>query len=438
MSKPQTFSITTLGCKVNQFESLAIARELEGAGLIPGRPHEPAQVCIINTCAVTAKAAMQSRQAVRQALRHHPDARVVVTGCYAQTAPEELYAISGVTAVVEQRRKRCVADIALGRPCRGEPPAGREGRALEFLPADGGERGRPYLKIQDGCESFCTYCIVPYARGPSRSLPVAAVLESLRQLHDRGYAEAVLTGIHLGIYGRDLHPAADLAGLLARIGRERSIRRVRLSSIEPAELSDEILGQVADADRPYGRICPHFHVPLQSGDSGILRRMGRPYTPQFFGRLLETLRRRFPEAALGSDVLVGFPGETEAAFHNTLQCLQAAPLTYLHVFPFSPRPGTPAAGFPDRVPPAVIKERCRRLRAVGYEKKREFYLRFLHKTLEVVLETQVGETDWLGTSENYIPVRLRIEGGRPGKAVAARIIEVSPDLAVRGAAAARS
>ncbi|HHP7236682.1 MAG TPA: tRNA (N(6)-L-threonylcarbamoyladenosine(37)-C(2))-methylthiotransferase MtaB [Desulfobacterales bacterium] len=432
MNKSRTFSITTLGCKVNQFESQVIARRLEDAGLTPCNADENTRLCIINTCTVTGKAAMQSRQAIRQAIRHHPDARIIVTGCYAQTAPEEIEAIPGVTALVPQSQKQCVADIALERPCRPKPSESRGPRTLEHLVAGG--RGRPFLKIQDGCEAFCTYCIVPYARGPSRSVPVAAVLESLRKLRDEGFSEAVLTGIHLGIYGRDLQPPAALSGLLAQISRQQSIHRVRLSSIEPGELVEEILGAAADTERRAGRLCPHFHIPLQSGDAGILRRMGRPYTPEFFSALLENVRHLVPHAAIGSDVLVGFPGESETAFQNTLQRIQDAPLTYLHVFPFSPRKGTPAASLPNPVAPAVIKARCRQLRKIGMQKKSEFYNQFVDKKLEVVLENQIEADLWQGTSENYIPMRVRTTKGRPGKGIAAKVTQVSADLVVTGSA----
>jgi len=416
VKKPQTFSITTLGCKVNQSESDAIARQLQEAGLTPAGKGHTADLCIVNTCTVTGKASMQSRQSVRQAVRGNPGGRVIVTGCYAQTAPEKIAGISGVDAVIGQHRKHCVADLALGRTCERSTESHR---ALEALPAVQSGRGRPFLKIQDGCESFCTYCIVPYTRGPSRSVPPQAVLDSLRQIHANGYAEAVLTGIHLGLYGRDLTPDTDLAALLERIGRESAIHRVRLSSIEPGELSGEILRQAAGSGRS-GRICPHFHIPLQSGDPEILRRMGRPYTPSFFTDLVAEIRSALPDAAIGSDVLVGFPGESEAAFQNTLETVAGAPLTYLHVFPFSPRKGTPAYRFSNRVAASEIKDRCRRLREIGVQKKFEFYRRFIAKPLEVVLETKVGDDLWLGTSENYIPVQVQAKDGAPGRAVMVR------------------
>jgi len=393
VNTPRTFSITTLGCKVNQSESEAIARGLEDAGLAAARREEAADLCIVNTCTVTGKASMQSRRSIRQAVRRNPDARVIVTGCYAQTAPEEIRRIAGVEAVIEQRRKHCVVDTALRRPCAAPATDNAHSEPLAASPVLQPGRGRPFLKIQDGCESFCTYCIVPYARGPSRSLPVEAVLRSLRQIRDDGHAEAVL--------------------------------------IEPGELCGRILRQTAGVNGAV-RICPHFHIPLQSGDAEILRRMGRPYSPRFFADRLEEIRATLPTAAIGTDVLVGFPGESESAFQNTLQVIEAAPLTYLHVFPFSPRKGTPAYGFSGRPAAAVVKDRCRQLRDVGMRKKIEFYQRFVNKTLEVVLETKVSGDLWLGTSENYIPVRVQVRNGRQGQAVAAAAVSVEPDLILSG------
>jgi threonylcarbamoyladenosine tRNA methylthiotransferase MtaB len=269
-----------------------------------------------------------------------------------------------------------------------------------------GIRSRPFLKVQDGCEAFCTYCIVPYARGPSRSLKPDKAIDAIRGLKRNGYHEVVLTGIHLGRYGNDLMPSTNLLTLLGQIREAEAIDRVRLSSIEPRELSNELLRFAADAGDGPGRICPHFHIPLQSGDDGILQKMNRPYTGRFFEKLVEKILCLMPEAAVGVDVLVGFPGETEASFERTRGLLENLPVAYLHVFPFSPRKGTPAYNFPQKVPTMSVKERCRIMRMIGKQKKSDFYRRFIGKPLEIILEDRkhLPEGYHLGTSANYIPV----------------------------------
>jgi threonylcarbamoyladenosine tRNA methylthiotransferase MtaB len=271
----------------------------------------------------------------------------------------------------------------------------------------GATRTRPFLKVQDGCDAFCAYCIVPYARGPSRSVDYQSVLDGVSRLADQGYQEAVLTGIHLGAYGRDLQPRRSLAELLRAILNQPQAIRIRLSSIEPLELTDEIIDLAAGTER----ICRHFHVPLQSGDAQILRRMGRPYTPEGYGERIARIRARLPEAAIGADVLVGFPGETEEAFERTFALAEALPLTYLHVFPFSARPGTAAFGFGDRVPAKRIKQRCSRMRQMGNRKRLAFHQGFIGRRLQVLTEGRRDPQTGLlkGVSSNYLPVLF--EGG---------------------------
>jgi len=403
------FIIATLGCKVNQYESEALARELEASGWITAQRHEQADVCIVNTCTVTRKAAMQSRQAMRQAIRKNPGARIVVTGCYAQTEADEIKKIKGVHAVIGQAQKHNLTGLILSEkeydfnhPISICSDIRRERRFGQFSETVYGSRTRPFLKIQDGCESFCTYCIVPFARGPSRSMPLADVLENILQLSQAGYHEVVLSGIHLGNYGLDLSPETDLFDLLSRIRESNLIHRVRLSSIEPLELTAEIIKLVSESKN----FCRHFHIPLQSGDDLILKKMNRPYTRAFFRERVLQICERMPDAAIGVDVLIGFPGETDAAFENTYSFIQQLPLAYLHVFPFSPRPATAAATFPDRVPPKVIKKRCQRMRKLGSEKRASFYNKFIGDALEVLIEETPDHTTRLlkGISSNYIPV----------------------------------
>jgi threonylcarbamoyladenosine tRNA methylthiotransferase MtaB len=398
----RTFTIATLGCRVNQCESDAIRHCLERQGWQAVDEGAACDLCVINTCTVTHRASMQSRQLIRQAVRNHPGARIVVTGCYAQTEPEVLSAIDGVDWVIGHRDKHRIPDMVLsGKPScsRGEP--GRLELFAATVPPRGA-RTRPVLKIQDGCNAFCSYCIVPYARGRSRSLPLTEVQASLAELRDHGFREVVLSGIHLGCYGLDLTPPTDLAGLLALLDPSDTVERIRLSSIEPRELTVEIIDRVAISRR----YCHHFHIPMQSGDDDTLRKMRRPYDSRFFREKVLYVHSRMPEAAIGADVLIGLPGENHQAFTHTLRVVEELPLTYLHVFPFSPREGTPAATWDGRVPPEVIKERCRRVREAGDRKRQAFYQRHIGTSVTLLVETRRDRRSGLlrGMTGNYIPV----------------------------------
>jgi threonylcarbamoyladenosine tRNA methylthiotransferase MtaB len=411
----KTFTIKTLGCKVNQCESEAIGSALlESDQGFQWDQAGRAEVVIVNTCTVTGKAAMQSRQAVRRAIRENPAARIVVTGCHAQMAAGELAAIEGVDLVVGNRDKDTISrQILAGLP---EAENGRaivacpdieKAKPFTMLPGIAhGSRTRPFLKIQDGCNAFCTYCIVPYARGSSRSLPSKQVLAQIEQLAASGYREVVLTGIHIGCYGADLAPPTSLYDLLCRIRDAGAIDRIRLSSIEPRELVPEIVRlAVADQETP-GRLCPHFHIPLQSGDDEILKRMHRPYSRCDFHELVRSIADLLPQAAIGVDTLIGFPGESAAAFENTYKLMESLPVAYLHVFPFSPRKGTPAYAFKNQVPAPIIKERCKTMRGLGERKRKLFYDRFVDKRVFVLVEETRERNSGLlkGLTDNYIPV----------------------------------
>jgi threonylcarbamoyladenosine tRNA methylthiotransferase MtaB len=411
-----SFTVKTLGCKVNQHEADAIIADLEDAGFRYVSPDEKSDIFIINTCTVTGRAAMQARQAIRRAIRRNPDARIVVTGCYAQTEPDEIGKIPGVHHIVGQSDKHRISRLLRAVETGGGPRTFtkpvkaisdiRETR--HFYPVSTtamGKRTRPYLKIQDGCNAFCTYCIVPYARGRSRTQAINDVIALVEGIHGAGYLETVLTGIHVGCYGTDLNPPTNLYHLLRRILEETGIPRIRLSSIEPLELTSDIIGLAADSIR----FCHHFHIPLQSGDNGILHRMNRPYTAEYYRDLVRTIHRQIPDCGIGSDVLSGFPGETPEAFENTFNLLEDLPITYLHVFPFSPRKGTQAEKFPNRVSSSVIKERCHALRLMGIRKKKAFFEKQVGKRVEVLIEgnssPQHGRLK--GMTKNYIPVRVR-------------------------------
>jgi threonylcarbamoyladenosine tRNA methylthiotransferase MtaB len=421
-----TFKIITLGCKVNQAESESIASRLAGPEWHPAGADEEADLCIINTCTVTQKAALQSRQAVRRAIHANPRASVAVTGCYAETDPQALMTIRGLDCIVDQAAKGRLPEIVRARGiAKCDRPALLSGAGeAPASPADfsfdtAAGRTRPFLKVQDGCDAFCTYCIVPRARGRSRSSDLDTVAAGMEHLGRLGFHEVVLTGIHLGLYGRDLEPRSSLLELLERAASLKTPIRVRLSSIEPLELTDEIISQVAGSER----FCPHFHIPLQSGDAHILRRMGRPYSPEAFRTLVLKIRRRMPEAAIGADLLLGFPGETEAAFENTLRLIASLPLTYLHVFPFSARPGTAAHDFPDKVPAEQIKERCRRMRQLGGRKRLEFHRGFIGRQVQVLAESRRDpRTGRLkGVSSNYLPVLFEGEDRLMNRMVDVRI-----------------
>lgn len=403
------FKITTLGCKVNQAESDQIAADMAAACWQPVEDQQRADVCIVNTCTVTRKASMQSRQAIRKAMRAYPNARILVTGCYAQTDPETVSEIIGPEGVIAAKDKEkiaalvCATEISAVESVQTDLVSSVH-QAESVLDPMTSPRTRPFLKIQDGCDAFCTYCIVPHARGRSRSLAVEEVMANLGILASAGFHEAVLAGIHLGCYGRDLEPPSSLFGLLQKIEEQPPLDRLRLSSIEPLELSDNIVALVADS----GCLCPHFHIPLQSGDNGVLRRMGRPYTTDQFEALVHRIHRLVPEAAIGADVLVGFPAESEQAFEQTHDFIKGLPLSYLHVFPFSARPGTPAAGMPDQISPDVLKERSRRMRLLGTELRLAFYNRFKNRTLKVLVETRRDAKSGRlkGLSANYLPVQI--------------------------------
>ncbi len=291
-------------------------------------------------------------------------------------------------------------------------------------------RTRPFLKIQDGCNAFCTYCIVPYARGRSRSLPMEAVLESIGRLKADGIHEIVLTGIHIGHYGLDLKPETCLTDLLAAIESAGLMERIRISSIEPAEVSDELIDRVAGS-RVF---CHHFHIPLQSGDNDVLKRMNRPYTRELFYDLVSRIHDRIPDAAIGADVLVGFPGESDAAFDQTFSLIESLPITYLHVFPFSPRKGTPAYGFSDQVPHAIVKTRCSALRTLGKAKKKSFYRSHIGKEVEILIEGVRDEATGLlkGLTSNYIPVMVEGKDHLRNTLAKARIIRFQGEAAMFG------
>lgn len=404
-------AITTLGCKVNQFESAAFSSGFHEAGCILVKAGEPADIVVINTCAVTAKAGSQSRQAVRQAIRANPAARIIITGCYAETGAEQLAEMADLQGreytIIGNSKKDLLVPTAIGYDGELQQmllgTIDQAGEICRLPVRRFGDRTRAYLRVQDGCESYCTYCIVPYTRGPSRSLPLTEVIAQARIFADEGYREIVITGIHLGYYGRDLADPLDITDLVDHLSLETPEVRYRISSLEPTEISDRLLNLM----RTRANIMPHLHIPLQSGDDEILARMNRKYTTAEFREVVAECLRFLPDASIGIDILAGFPGESENHFSTTREFLASLGCSYLHVFPYSRRPGTAAAEFAGEIPKKIKDSRVAELRALGERKRNEFYLRQIGSARPVLVEGKRDGKGFLqGFSDNYVPVHF--------------------------------
>jgi len=424
---PVTFALAVLGCRANQEEVEALRSHLLAGGAREVPYPGPADMVVVNTCAVTASAQAQSRQAVRRAGRCAPGL-LVVTGCGAQLAPHEFAALPGVGWVVGNGVKGSILDELYARlrgDGREESTARREPVSVSWTsdPTVSGflrqagpvphRRARALLKIQDGCDLGCAYCIVPRVRGRPVSRDPEEVLAEAQRLVEAGWREIVLTGIHLGLYGQEAHPQAGadpLVALLQRLERVPGLGRIRLSSLEPMAITDSLLDCLASTDR----ICSHLHVPLQSGDDEVLRRMARPYDAATFRARLERIRHALPRAGLGVDVLAGFPGESERAFAATVGLIEELPVTYLHAFAFSPRPGTRAADLVGQVEAPVRRERVRRLRALDPRLRRRFHRR-LKGEPAVVLVERARDGHFEGLTGEFVRVRGRSERAAVGE-----------------------
>ncbi|PLX88798.1 MAG: tRNA (N(6)-L-threonylcarbamoyladenosine(37)-C(2))-methylthiotransferase MtaB [Desulfuromonas sp.] len=411
-----TVAFATLGCKTNQFETAAMQQQVVDAGYQVVPFAAGADLVVVNTCTVTSATDSQSRNLIRRARRLNPASRVVVTGCYAQVDPQTLAAIPGVSVVIGNQEKGRLLDFL-----KTDPPAkavavsdsrSAGGHSLSAVSSFAG-RSRAFVQVQNGCDAFCTYCIIPYARGPSRSVTAEEVLSQVQTLVKKGFNEVVLTGIHVGGYGKDLSPSIDLIDLTQRIAQQTKVRRVRLGSIEPMEIPDRLVELVADSQV----VCPHFHVPLQSGDNQVLQRMGRNYDSEMFRERIMAIHRSIPDVGIGLDMITGFPGESEAEFNNSLALIDSLPISYLHVFPYSRRPGTPAAEFPDQVPGAVSRSRAERLRRLAATKQEQFARRFVGSNLELIVEGQVESGHFKGVARNYLSVSFRGDDDLRGQLV---------------------
>ena len=445
------FYIENFGCRATQADGAALERQFLERGLERAGAAHDAEIVVLNTCTVTEGADKDARASIRRLQRVNPDCRILVTGCYAQRAPEELAALPGVTWVVGNSHKHQAAQIATasepgfvslaqlaGTP--RNPPFERFSRDqttqeqadnvfvgdifahTELLAAPvfeaANERTRPNLKVQDGCDNRCSFCVIPYVRGQSRSLPMERVVAEVRTLVAAGYREVVISGINLGRWGRDLEVSSQfpvlssqltptlndqrLLDLIRAIIEQTSLQKLRISSVEPMDWSDELIGLVASSNR----IAKHAHVPLQSGSDAVLRRMHRKYRPWHYREKIQKIRAAMPTAAIGADVMVGFPGETNAEFDETRRMIEELPFTYLHVFTYSPRPGTPAAVHPAQLPAAVARERNQVLRQIAASKKTAFMRSLVGTVVEAITlqSSSPGFTEAL--TENYLKMKV--------------------------------
>jgi threonylcarbamoyladenosine tRNA methylthiotransferase MtaB len=448
------FYIENFGCRATQADGAALERQFLERGLERTGSARDAEIVVLNTCTVTEGADKDARASIRRLQRMNPGCRILVTGCYAQRAPEELAMLPGVTWVVGNSHKHQAAEIATASLSSHARPSSYassgfvpleqlflEQVAKDQLSGDqasvivgdifahtellaapvfeaANQRTRPNLKVQDGCDNRCSFCVIPYVRGQSRSLPRERVIEEVRTLVDAGYREVVISGINLGRWGRDLKSGSQLSAVSSRLKPttndqrlesliraildETSLEKLRISSVEPMDWSDELIGLVAAS----GRIAKHAHVPMQSGSDAVLRRMHRKYRPWHYREKILKIRKAMPTAAIGADVMVGFPGESEAEFDETRRMIEELPFTYLHVFTYSARPGTPAANQPGQVPVAVARERNRVLRDIASGKKAAF-MRSLVGTEVEAITLQSGGADFTeALTNNYLKTRI--------------------------------
>lgn len=430
-----TFYVENFGCRATQADGAAIERQFLDEGLQRADEVGNAEIVVLNTCTVTASADQDARAAIRRIHRQNPECRIVVTGCYAQRAPQEIAALPGVAQVVGNSHKHELAEIAVSSAAQFVPVSmlekshgGKETNDAtsifvsdifahtELLAAPvfdaANERTRPNLKVQDGCDNRCSFCVIPFVRGSSRSLPLARILDEANALVSAGYREVVISGINLGRWGRDLPGTPRFEELVRCILAETSLEKLRISSVEPMDWSEELIELVCESSR----IAKHVHVPMQSGSDRILRKMHRKYRPWHYRRKIESIRTAMPSAAIGADVMVGFPGESDHDFEETRKMVEELPFTYLHVFTYSARPGTPAATMRDQVPVSVARERNRILRELAAEKKQAFMQSFMGKVLPVITLNACSapdkSEDWTDAlTDNYL--KLRLEEKRP-------------------------
>ena len=424
-----TVSFHTLGCKLNFAETSSIGRQFIDRGFRVVGIDEPADICVINTCSVTARADRECRQIIRRTVRTSRNPFVIVTGCYAQLAPEEIASIDGVDLVLGASEKFSLFDYAgdLEKKLYPHVFVSDIETVDDFGPAHSsevGNRTRAFLKVQDGCDFNCSFCTIPLARGASRSQPVDACVAQARELVRQGYREIVLTGVNVGDYGKKV--GANLLALLQHLVTVDGLDRIRISSIEPNLLTDEIIGFVASEEE----MCKHFHIPLQSGADEILRKMRRRYTTSDYADRIYRIRELIPDCGIGADVIVGFPGETDSLFEKTCLFLKELPLSYLHVFTYSERPNTPAAVFGGAMEPKVRFKRNEMLRVLGQKKKRAFYRSMVGKSEPVLFEGDVEGSMRFGFTTNYVRVGVPVDSVDENALVNVKIVGMENERCV--------
>ncbi|OGC78382.1 MAG: tRNA (N(6)-L-threonylcarbamoyladenosine(37)-C(2))-methylthiotransferase MtaB [candidate division Zixibacteria bacterium RBG_16_50_21] len=396
-------ALTTLGCKLNQYETEAIACGLQKRGWQRVEFNQPADLYVIDTCTVTQQADYSSRQAIYQANRKAPEAKIVVTGCYAQIAKEQLQALPGVGLVVGSDYKDRLPDLIeewyAGKTLEPNGNAFQEQKDFRVSTHTG--HTRAFVKIQNGCQEWCAFCVIPMTRGQERSRPAPWIIDEIKSLVEKDYKEIVITGVHIGKYSWN---GLGLAALLKKILQESEIPRIRLSSIKPKEVNQELIDLIASETR----FCRHLHLPLQSGDSKVLSRMKRRYTLDEFDGMVRNFAERIPEVTLGTDLIVGFPGETEEEFANCCRYVESSPLSFLHVFSYSDRPHTEASALAEKIDPQTINKRSAVLRELGDQKWQAFQETFPGKTLPVLIESRREKqyNRLTGLADNYIRVNL--------------------------------
>lgn len=414
-------ALFTVGCKLNQYETQAIAEELEECGFERVDFSAPADIYVINTCTVTKESDYSSRQAIYRAKRRSPQAKLIVTGCYAQLEKEFLERLPGVSLVIKQDQKGELANLianSFGDHTIKPGEKKIEGEFFGFKVCKHAKHTRALVKIQDGCDKGCSYCVVPLARGKEKNREVDSILAEINCLVKNGYKEVILTGVHIGRYSKD---GLNLVRLSEKILNETKVERLRFTSIDPKEFSDELIDLISKSKR----IARHLHIPLQSGDDHILTLMKRDYTTDEYRKPLEKIKSAVPEVMIGADVIVGFPGETDKQFENTYQFILSSPLNYLHVFSYSDRKGTVASQISHKVPPQIIHKRSEILHELGRKKWENYLDQFIGKTLQVLIEQKRDKTTnrLTGLSDNYIRVLLEGEDSLKNKIIPVSIIQ---------------
>lgn len=421
-------SFITLGCKVNQYDSDAMRTLFIHRGYKPVEHSEVADVYIINTCSVTSIGDRKSRQVIRKIRRNNPDAVIAATGCYAQVAPEELEKMGDVDVIVgHQNRNKIVDYIEEAEKSEKTVNAVKDImsiREYENLTVDpeGEVKARAFVKVQEGCDNYCTFCIIPYARGRLKSRKQEDAVDEIKKLVEKGYREVVLTGIHLGNYGKDLRNGTSLSTLVSELLKIPNLLRIRLGSIESVELSDELINIIKNEKR----VCHHLHLPLQSGSDAVLKSMNRHYRLRQYKDLIAMLREKIPNLALTTDLIVGFPGETEENFKETLKTLHELKFSAIHVFPFSKRTGTPAAMYPNQITNEEKKKRVHRVQELEKKISKEFRSEFLNKIVHVLAENKKEEY-FEGFSDEYIRVTIKGENVKRGHLYSVIVEEVTDE-----------